>query len=118
MSAAKIVGLASGPIWGVPNTPSMAGQSAEYGKGGEVTQLKDGNSRVIAAAYHSPVNTLSYRAKIKTAAYLTEVFNKARGSAITIDGVAAYLDKVTRTKTEGDFAEINIDLQEYPDFSS
>ena len=113
MSAAKIVGLTSGPIWGVPNTTYGAGMSADYEKGGDVTDLKDGNSRIIAASFSANKNTLSYRAKIKGT-----IPTNARGTQLTIDGVTAYLDKITRTKQEGDFAEVQIDLIEYPDFTS
>lgn len=112
-----IVGLSTGPIYGVPDyTPVAdtigAGMSSEYEQGGEVEELKNGDSEIIAAAYHSDKNTLSYSFKIR-GTFPTD----PRGTALTIDGVTGYLDKLTRTKNEGAFAEGRIEITEYPDFA-
>ncbi len=107
-----IVGLSDGPIWGVPDTAYGAGMNKEYEKGGEVTELKQGDSDIIAAAFHSDKNTLSYTAKIKGT-----IPTDSRGTALTIGEQTAYLDKITVVKQEGDFAEVRIECLQWPDMS-
>lgn len=108
-----IVGLSSGPIFGCPDTSYGAGQSHEKSKESEKTELKNGAGEIIAAAYHGHKNTLSYTAKIKGT-----IPTDPPGTALTIDGEAGYLDKLTVTKQNGDFADIKIELTIYPDFAS
>jgi len=107
-----IVGLSSGPIWGVPDTDYGAGMNKEHEKGGEVTELKQGDSDIIAAAFHSDKNTTSYTAKV-----IGTVPTDARGTALTVGDETGYLDKITLVKQEGDFSEIRLELLEFPDMS-
>ncbi len=114
MASVLIVGLSTGPIWGCPDTAYAAGDSHEYEKGGEVAEMKEGEtSKIIAAAFHSDKNTLSYTGKIKGA-----IPTDPRGTELTIGGVTAYLDKLTVSKQKDGFADVKIDLIEYPDFTS
>lgn len=113
MADALIVGLSTGPIWGCSDTDYGAGKSHEYERGGDVTELKNGQSQIIAAAFHSDKNTLSYSAKI-----IGTIPTDPRGTALTIGENTGYLDKITVTKQEGDFADIKIDLLDYPDFAT
>jgi hypothetical protein len=107
-----IKGLTAGPIFGVADTDYAAGMSLEKEDTGEKTELKNGDSQIIAVAYHSDKKPMTYTGKIKGA-----LPSWKRGDAITVDGVTAYLDNVSETKREGDFAEIKIELTDYPDFA-
>ena len=108
-----IVGLSSGPIWGCPDTDYAAGQSSEKSRESEKTELKNGQGDIIATAYHSKKNTLSFSGKIKGT-----VPTDPPGTELTVDGEAAYLDKLTVTKSEGGFADVKLELTQYPDFAS
>ena len=108
-----IVGLAVGPIFGVVDHDTYAaGMNFEHEQSGETEELKNGDSEIIAAAFHGDKETVSYSFKIK-GTFPTD----PRGTAITIDGVAGYLDKLSKTKQEGGFAEGRIEAVVYPDFA-
>jgi hypothetical protein len=113
MAAVLIVGLSTGPIFGVPDTAYGLGESKDIEKSGETKELSEGETgKIVAAAFYGDKSTVSYSAKIKGT-----IPSDPRGTELTIGTETGYLDKISIGKKAGEFTDIKIDLNQYPDFA-
>jgi len=109
----KIVGLATGPVFGCPDLTWAAGQSLDLTRDGDTAELKNGNGNVIARAYFNGKKTQSYNVKIKGTVPAT----LERGTVLTVDGVAMILESYKTSKKSGDFQDMTLELAVYDEIT-